>query len=173
MTVWIFNNNDTGRRGVWHIVKNVIDRRDIEAREYTSTRGIRAKGHKRDCDYQYYGEDQAASYDVTKGVYSYVKTQCTCGKGGPFLAGRFTVTTQYPAVRDAYIVYSVLCNQVKVRQSKHFDWRDEKYKDAKDGDHFFEVAKLRRPSTQIWEGDEPPGPVCSRCLKKVEKDGEQ
>lgn len=181
MTTWVFNEGTSAHRGVWHAATAPIEYETIPAdtRDWDSNLyGKHAKGcplARRD----YYVEGRGTSnprpyiHEGSETYYSRPKKyiECDCGLGYPGIIGKYTLHHVYPEHKQMKTV-SVLCNQVRISARSWPDFPDSKVlsKDAKPGDVVTLTANYNERGF-IYEGDLPPGPVCSRCRKKAALNG--
>lgn len=154
MTDWIFNENARNHRGVWHVTDDltvkVVEERtfDHETKTYPK--------HKNSCASQ--------NYRWNGSGYSYYP--CDCGAEEGFTALSYIVRTIYPEHEVAS--GNAICGQVSVYSTGGVGYASYRNRKPKvDGEVLAETVRVRKPA--IWQGDGvPPGPVCSRCVSKVE-----
>lgn len=164
--VWMFNQNSTRYRGVWHIIEGELLEQTVpESRhEY---KGHIWRNHTKSCNGVVQREwVQNDSFYFT---VKYTVQGCTCKYDTTdyeIILGEYTsihITPEHTVVREQ----PVLCHQAWLYGSTlhrvYFDSRKKK----QDGDVIVMTDKI--VPLHLWTGELPPGPSCSRCYQAWKK----
>ena len=154
-SIWLFNENARNHRGVWHIIEGELKKVDLPAE--TIVKEHKAwKFHDASCS----GREH---YTYPGG---YVFTGCDCSLASntaSVAAGTYKVITHLPE-RVKIERQDVLCHQVRInfypKLHDAYNWSNK----AKDGDVLEFTASATQP--YIYRGEKPPGPTCSRCIRR-------
>lgn len=172
MTVWLFNNNDSGHRGVWHIV-DPLQWKDIPPTDRTYDRDIWVY-HKRGCAREFFGDEPKKHYRYgyrfggnNNDFYYEQPPACTCGRETNKKVGSYTMRQVAPGYSLPH--GNAICGQVYVSARGGYDFPYHVPKSKEKDGAVIEVTPTRVLQNYLFEGEIPPGPYCSRCLKKAEK----
>lgn len=171
---WMFNENARNHRGVWHIIEGDLKVEVVPERKWDWDAGVYKK-HSRKCS----GEQRYVSLGVLgEGWnryerYDYKWLGCDCElnteaielKVGTFI--HRTITPEHRVVKRQ----PILCHQTEINGTEDAYYSDMKVpKEGRvPGGMFVEVKRLR--GLNVWQGDIPPGPTCSRCIAAAERNG--
>jgi hypothetical protein len=162
MTTWIFNNNTTKHRGVWHAVKGEIIYTIVPERVTHGTFSV-AKYHARQCELYMHNRE----YDIWT-PQGYRKPICSCKLATDksyIIIGSCEETNIVPE-HKTLARQPVLCHSTTI-SAWGIGFDSDVVGKREPGGHITATRKLEPIHT--YEGDEPPpGPVCSRCVKKVQ-----
>jgi len=164
--IWMFNENTTRHRGVWHIIEGELKTKVIEERRYERKRHI-WRNHTKSCQGIIYQERQKDDTFYPTGRY---KVQdCTCKYDTDeweIIIGEYTeihIQPEYTRVDGQ----PVLCNQTRIHGSTlRSDYGDYRKK-HEDGATYITEDKI--VPLHLWTGELPPGPSCSRCRQAWDK----
>lgn len=156
----MFNENASNHRGVWHIIEGELNIKTVPA-ETRETERKAWNYHAPSCN----GRERYSSSDSK---YTYLGCDCYLDSTNTAEeAGKYRVIEHFP---DYNIVerQSVLCHQTVIYSGSRPDLTGGfSYSSRpKDGDVLEYWLKAKKP--HVWEGDEPPGPTCSRCIRRAE-----
>lgn len=157
---WVYNDNSK-YRGVWHVTDKPLEIEDVPATTETKERK-HYKEHSRDCKYIY--ETKPGHYRST------YRVACVCPlqtEDSAIVDGAFTVVVETPAHQNLLGQYPAICNQVDVYGKDGAGWSSWGPPVGKVGKTY--TVKVRTQPINGYIGETPPGPVCSRCLAKVEQ----
>lgn len=167
--VWVYNKN-TSRYGVWH-----VSEREIEYTRHEETIDSRDSRHYRYHDPSCHGKDEYITgplpVDFPVGWKDkHLVRGCTCDLRSIqrfIVSGTHTIITITPAHTTASNI-PVLCHQVTVRAT---GGTRSTYNYTKK----YDIGETVRTTSKvvpmyIFEGDLPPGPTCSRCEAKWQRD---
>lgn len=165
MTTWVFNNGSSNHRGVWHAATAPIVYNTVEAKTREIVRDVFAY-HKKDC----------AWHEFEQTTYNYwgQPKQCTCGLGTQkysVVIGKVTMVYHDPEHLSTGPIRT-MCNQVTLYGARQpitytgkFDFGPDDL--GKSFDIEGHVGEFNPDDLYAFEGNLPPGPVCSRCKKKA------
>lgn len=165
MSIWVYNANVANHRGVWHIAEDLVYD-TYPGQTHTKEYPIYSHRHKTTCDIWRYGEERATYPSYGKGAV-YVKVPCTCGRGDTQKVGTYTLITTYEDRMK--LNCETACGQVSIRWYQDIEYHKTNWWPTPDEiapGSVVEVVNHAKGKPYIFEGDTPPGPTCSRCLKK-------
>lgn len=163
--IWMYNDN-TDRRGTWHILPEMPPIKTLPAETVREEFNIYS-WHDRGCRREYTGG--------LHGDYVWTCTQeCPVQRSdvGSITIGKYYLDVEYPETKESDWAYtsapSAICNQVSFSRQGGRGYRGNWWgKKAEDGQVF--TVKGKQKPLYLHVGEEPVGPVCSRCVSKWEK----
>jgi len=160
----MFNENTTRHRGVWHIIEGELQVEEVPERIHEYVHEIR-KNHSRACSgREYYQGWEASPRYVFEGCDCSLNTnEYSVDTGGRWLSRH--ITPAHPVVK----AQPILCHQTSVSGKGIIGVYGKYSAKVNDGDVI--VTRDRLVPLHTFQGEMPPGPTCSRCLAKAERDG--
>ena len=165
MATWIYNTNSDRHRGVWHVVEGELRIKTIPHKVRDEYEYEIFKYHSKKCDFYYSQKPGREFYDEINRTFR--KPVCSCSlrtTQQSVLMGTCHIVNIVPE-HNIITGQQVLCHQAVIHSGSVHSDASLYTKKRTPGTTLTFVARIEPP--HLFYGDLPPGPVCSRCIAKV------